>query len=525
MKKIILIFAFLFSFLCFGKPSNIWAADTSPILGMFYGYYQMSPLVGTDYVSQLMGSGILARYDLPGVRETVKQQLAQMKQDGVEAIRINLPIWNTVADPEFQTTLFGNTTPRSGWGWIPADDQKILEPYRTNVANYAADVKAAGFTHFMISYGARYPNKQTGEARAQRDFPMLVDTFDLMRKNGPSDIKIDLYGEGVPSDFYPSDEKNWDMAYCTEILKLYYQHYGTNDAVVSFIANGPHIPSMVSNLLTIYANAGLTPPWVQFSLYPDPSIEDNTLVNLQSVDKELKNHNLSTTPILVEETFYGSPEVARGISRFMATSSRPILWLFQWPILTDSLIAHAPPYDINSYAQYLKPLNISLWPISVTKTEKYNVTTGYKYSGYLEIKYTRCDLSGNNCVNNNGNAPEKWCYYATCFMVNNGSVTLDMANMPDVNVGKYSMQFRPWGFQSPWSNAVNLTISNSTLLGDLDHNGKVDIFDYNILLQNPGNTTCGNMADIDANCKVDIFDYNILVGNFGKIVGNFGKTQ
>lgn len=54
------------------------------------------------------------------------------------------------------------------------------------------------------------------------------------------------------------------------------------------------------------------------------------------------------------------------------------------------------------------------------------------------------------------------------------------------------------------------------LPGDLDKNGKVDIFDYNLFVGNFGNTTCGNVADIDGTCTVDIFDYNILVGNFGK---------
>jgi hypothetical protein len=51
--------------------------------------------------------------------------------------------------------------------------------------------------------------------------------------------------------------------------------------------------------------------------------------------------------------------------------------------------------------------------------------------------------------------------------------------------------------------------------GDLNADGKINISDYNILLQNFGNTTCSNVADIDGNCKVDIFDYNVLVGNFG----------
>lgn len=51
---------------------------------------------------------------------------------------------------------------------------------------------------------------------------------------------------------------------------------------------------------------------------------------------------------------------------------------------------------------------------------------------------------------------------------------------------------------------------------DLDKDGDVDIFDYNVLIENFGATSCGNVADIDGNCKVDIFDYNTLVENFGK---------
>lgn len=50
--------------------------------------------------------------------------------------------------------------------------------------------------------------------------------------------------------------------------------------------------------------------------------------------------------------------------------------------------------------------------------------------------------------------------------------------------------------------------------GDLNNNGKVDIFDYNILVSNFGKTS--SVADIDGNGKVDIFDYNILVADFGK---------
>ena len=51
--------------------------------------------------------------------------------------------------------------------------------------------------------------------------------------------------------------------------------------------------------------------------------------------------------------------------------------------------------------------------------------------------------------------------------------------------------------------------------GDLDKDGDVDIFDYNLLVANFGSTNCGSQADINGDCKVDIFDYNILLENFG----------
>lgn len=73
------------------------------------------------------------------------------------------------------------------------------------------------------------------------------------------------------------------------------------------------------------------------------------------------------------------------------------------------------------------------------------------------------------------------------------------------------------GFDSNVLSSVGqLNLQISSLPGDLNQDGKIDIFDYNLIVQNFTNNTCGNMADIDGNCKVDIFDYNILVTNFGK---------
>lgn len=52
--------------------------------------------------------------------------------------------------------------------------------------------------------------------------------------------------------------------------------------------------------------------------------------------------------------------------------------------------------------------------------------------------------------------------------------------------------------------------------GDIDGNGKIDIFDYNLLLTNFGKSGVAVPGDFDKNGKVDIFDFNILLTNFGK---------
>lgn len=54
--------------------------------------------------------------------------------------------------------------------------------------------------------------------------------------------------------------------------------------------------------------------------------------------------------------------------------------------------------------------------------------------------------------------------------------------------------------------------------GDVNGDGKVDIFDYNILIGDLGKTGSPGFsrADINRDGKVDIFDYNVVIGNFGK---------
>lgn len=51
--------------------------------------------------------------------------------------------------------------------------------------------------------------------------------------------------------------------------------------------------------------------------------------------------------------------------------------------------------------------------------------------------------------------------------------------------------------------------------GDINKDGKVNMLDFQALVTNYNNTTCGNPADINVDCKVNMLDFQALVKNYG----------
>lgn len=62
---------------------------------------------------------------------------------------------------------------------------------------------------------------------------------------------------------------------------------------------------------------------------------------------------------------------------------------------------------------------------------------------------------------------------------------------------------------------VNLKLPN---ISDINNDGVVNVFDYNIIISNFGKT--GNLgfhvADINSDGKINVLDYNLLIGSFGR---------
>jgi hypothetical protein len=105
---------------------------------------------------------------------------------------------------------------------------------------------------------------------------------------------------------------------------------------------------------------------------------------------------------------------------------------------------------------------------------------------------------------------------ANHFKLLSGSAAIDkgLALGSPYNID-YFKTSRPQG--SAWDiGAHEFTSGTTTISGDLNGDGKVDIFDYTIFIQDFGKTGSNLISDLNKDGKVDIFDYTIFSQNFGK---------
>lgn len=305
----------------------------------------------------LNDTGILLTYDQTGVRTEVQSQLAKMKNNGLQSLR--LLIWHQ-SDITI-TTKKGEVIIAAKWGVIPSKDGSIPEPYRTNLINYLTDVKNAGFKKLTISFGPKRENDpMQNYADLQNSPPYDPNKFienwrfiknvrALAKQYGPDDIRFDLMNEGAPWDSLPSNIKTQLTDYLVQMFKRYVTAFGNQDVTIGFM------PGTLPNLLSIFDKAGVgQPAWYHGSMYMKSSDE---MFNELKKDDDILNARGLKQPIVISETYYNNSNIADGIKRFISSSKRPILEILEWPITPqDEKCFINPPYSISNYLKLNTPI-------------------------------------------------------------------------------------------------------------------------------------------------------------------------
>jgi hypothetical protein len=87
--------------------------------------------------------------------------------------------------------------------------------------------------------------------------------------------------------------------------------------------------------------------------------------------------------------------------------------------------------------------------------------------------------------------------------------------MPPTILSFHSFSRTKWRISYEPAHGGGYTPSATYTTGDINEDGTVDIFDFNTLMVNWGDSPANSAADLDGNGVVDIFDFNLLMVNWG----------
>lgn len=308
----------------------------------------LSVLIGTNYNSWLFGVGspgpcpdrgelILASYNLPGVRDAVRKQLAEMHRAGFTSLR---------------TFVWHPRTPYDAKGYFVSPDGNISDDGRERIRAFVSDVAAAGFSSLEVGPNFSHANFVLCKHVVPGDCfdPSLTDenwrfieqTAKIaLGARGSMAVRFDLQNEAAPPvNSEPQYAAN-TRAYLTTIARRFQDEFGPL-WLISATAN-PKAPDVqlkrTMSLLDDLQSAGLTPPLLEIHEYSeDPSAIRNTLDEIQSISQRIGAH------FVVGEMLYHNATQANTIIAWeRAHPQSRLIDVMYWPLVDFNDKCAAPP--------------------------------------------------------------------------------------------------------------------------------------------------------------------------------------
>jgi hypothetical protein len=309
-----------------------------PLLGMTFTHYKIDPNAictnGRESAQVMAEGSIIAQYDAPAVRETVRDDLAQTKSAGFDLIRT--VIW------------FTEDRINVPWGQIKAPLNSLDAQ---NIAQYGADIKAAGFQRWMVVLGPGVRSSPVCKIRTWGDcwLPQRTDPDiafveavyrDIHSLAGPNfEIEYDLSGELCPSQYLSSSTNQNIDSYLSKLI-------------VSFRKIAPDAPIHVScggfsddraeKVLMLFKTLGIAPNAIDIHLYDvDAAMIRRKLLPAAELAKEYD------IPLEIGEMQYENDRQAKVIGELARQYSINFSELIQWPRtgLTKCQINVNPPFS------------------------------------------------------------------------------------------------------------------------------------------------------------------------------------
>lgn len=361
-----------------------------PEIGVTYTDLAVSP--DCDLNAAL---GLLKTYDRPGVRAQARRQLAAMRAAGIASIRIL--VWS-LTDPAANDT---NNLPSAGG--------RLSEPYRSNLINFASDVRTAGFKSLVVEYSPQWTNNPIGDwgpnglavdrwdpSKLDENWSFIADTRSLFKKYGPAETWFDPESEMAPTDYIDTVLGPRLDDYISEMYRRYVAAFGKDDLIFTVIDKGDPAETVqrLHHLIAALQATGLGMP-PRIGVHPDQSAPSD-LADLRTADATLTASGLDQ-PIVVGEMVSEGPDsaaTARDIAEFVNTSDRavPEVYLWFWRSQNEPHECVSAPYRADSYITALtgspppSTLTASVHPGSVSfKTSFGQTVTALEEGSYRVV--------------------------------------------------------------------------------------------------------------------------------------------
>jgi hypothetical protein len=362
MSSKIIIFIILLSATFMAISTLSQAMDADAAVGMYIG--------GSDYVLLDTGNyknkcndwdcgwdevkAVIPYYDT--YKDTVRSQLQSMRDSGQD--RIVLLMWYNHLVPGEH--WWSRTTPaytyESGdffMNAVASNGGKVSPRIESNIRGLIADIKSLGFKELIFRFGPTYMGIGTisndphdwetwNETLYDEDESIVLNVHAIVSDAwcgnangcGGNGLMFDLAGEAGGRGFPIGSGRDGQLGMFQQRLwSKYTSLFGSSDTVgFSYIGDPSYVGNLVNDSID-YLYTSVRPPVFGFDIY------DKAYDAVIAADKALSSRGLST-PIIILETYYNDQFTSSEFQRAQTVINRPILELFQWPVIRNSFCAH-----------------------------------------------------------------------------------------------------------------------------------------------------------------------------------------
>ena len=164
----------------------------------------------------------------------------------------------------------------------------------------------------------------------------------IVKTYGPPVTTFDLINEGAPIDSLSTRQRATD--YDARIWTNYVDTFGNGDATISAISDGGGNHPLRNLVEALRPTGRALPRWFEIHSYSATLLQD-----LQTADATLTAEGL-TQPIALAETYYDDGANGAAVRQFVASSTRPLLEVSEWPIRRDNpSCGLRAPYRADAY--------------------------------------------------------------------------------------------------------------------------------------------------------------------------------